>query len=117
MVNADLARNIFHVLAVGPLFVYVGIVKDGTPDALYNILGALAAVIFIYHSYRAFTKLKAGQSAWVNWIHIFLIAPLLLILAYMKKSADSRYYEMLLLLGFASIGYHGFYAIRESMLA
>jgi len=115
--NDDLVKNLFHLLAVGPLFIYVGIVRDGTPDYLYNVLGALAAVIFIYHSYRAFTKLKAGQSAWVNWIHIFLIAPLLLILAYMKKSADRRYYEMLLLLGFAAVGYHGFYAIRESMLA
>jgi hypothetical protein len=114
--NELLARNLFHVLVVGPLFVYVAIARDGTPDAVYNILGALAAVIFLYHSYKAFTKLKAGQSAWVNWIHIFLIAPLLLILAYLKKSADARYYEMLLLLGFAAIGYHGFYAIRESML-
>lgn len=113
----DISRHLFHALLVGPLFIYVGIVKDGTPDAVYNTLGAFAAVIFFYHSYRAFTKLKAGQSAWVNWIHIFLIAPLLLILAYMKKSSDSRYYEMLLLLGFAAIGYHGFYAIRESIMA
>jgi len=114
--NEHLARNLFHALVVGPLFLYVAIARDGTPDAVYNILGAVAAVIFLYHSYKAFTKLKAGQSAWVNWIHIFLIAPLLLIIAYLKKSTDARYYEMLLLLSFAAIGYHGFYAIRESML-
>lgn len=114
--NADLARHLFHILLVGPLFVYVGLVRDGTPDAVYNVLGALAAVMFLYHSYRAFMKLKEGQSAWVNWMHIFLIAPLLLLLAYMKKSADRRYYEMLLLLGFAAIGYHGLYVVRESML-
>lgn len=110
-------NHVLHALLIGPAFVYIGIVRDGVNEHVFNVLGALALVIFAYHSYRAYTKLKAGQSAWVNWIHIFLIAPLLLLLAYMKKTADRRYFEMLMLLGFAAIGYHALYLIRDSIIA
>jgi xanthosine utilization system XapX-like protein len=112
----DTARHLFHLGFVGPLFLYIGIARSSTPDIIFNIIGVLALVIIGYHSYKAYQKIMNNSSAWVNWIHILLIAPLLLILAYMKKNAHNRYYEMLLLLGFAAIGYHGLYLIREIIL-
>jgi hypothetical protein len=112
----DIGRHVFHVGVVGPLFMYVGLTREATPDAVFNILGLFAFMILGYHSYRAWEKLKDGKSAWVNWIHILIVAPILFILAYMKKSSHPRYYEMLLLLGFAAIGYHAFYLIKESIL-
>ena len=108
-------KNIFHVAVVAPLLIFVGLYRDKTPDWTFNLLGLLGAIILLYHSYRAYEKLKDGQSAWVNWIHILLVAPLLLILGYLKKDANRRYFEMLLLLGFAALGYHGLYLIRETM--
>lgn len=115
-VMTDFQRNLFHVAAVGPLFLYVGFARETTPDAVFNGLGVLAIVILVYHTYRAYGKLKENKSAWVNWIHIFLIVPLLLLLAYMKKDASRRYFEMLILLGCAAIGYHALYLIRSSIL-
>lgn len=112
----ELAHHIFHVGLIGPLFLYVGLEREAVPDVVFNILGILALVILGYHSYRAWAKLKNGESAWVNWIHILLVAPLLIIIAYMKKATHARYYEMILLLGFAAIGYHALYLIRESIL-
>ena len=109
--------QLIHILAIVPLFLYVGFVRESTPDMVFNILGGMGLVILAYHLYRAFGKLKENKSAWVNWIHIFLIAPLLLILAYLKKDASRRYFEMLLLLGFAALGYHAFYLIREITLS
>lgn len=108
-------NNLAHIGVIGPLFLYVGFARDGAPDVVFNALGLLGAVILVYHAYRAYTKLKENKSAWVNWIHIFLIAPLLLLLAYLKKDASRRYFEMLLMLGFAAIGYHAVYLIRENM--
>ena len=112
----DIGRHAFHAAVVGPLFLYVGLAREGVPDQVFNVLGLLSLVIFGYHSYRAYEKLKNGSSAWVNWIHILLIAPLLLLVAYTKKTTHPRYYEMLLLLGFAAIGYHGLYLIKETIV-
>jgi len=113
--TSDLSKNFFHLLAVGPLFMYVGLQRENTPEHVFTAIGILGLVVLFYHSYKAYLKLKDGKSAWVNWIHILLVAPLLLILAYLKKDANRRYFEMLLLLGFAAIGYHGLYLMREMM--
>jgi hypothetical protein len=107
--------HLTHLALLGPLFVYIGFARDRVPDHIFNVLGLLAVVMLGYHTYRAYTKLKENKSAWVNWIHIFLIVPLLMILAYLKKDASRRYFEMLLMLGFAAIGYHGLYLIRDSI--
>lgn len=108
--------NLFHILIVSPLFLYVGLAQKSVPDIVFLLLGILAAGILLYHLYQAYSKLSEGKSAWVNWVHILLIVPLLALLARYKKDASRRYFEMLLLLGFASLGYHGLYFIREIML-
>jgi len=102
-----------HLAVIGPLLTYVGLAREDTPTAILNGLGVTAVVIFVYHCYRAYGKLKENKSAWVNWIHILFVAPLLFIVAYLKKDASRRYYEMILLLGFAAIGYHGLYLARD----
>ena len=112
-----LQYNLAHAFGIAPLFLYVGLYKEAVPDHMFTALGVLGLIVLAYHSYRAYGKLKDNRSAWVNWIHIFLIAPLLLILGYLKKDANGRYFEMLLLLGFATFGYHVLYLIRDSMLA
>jgi uncharacterized membrane protein len=113
----DMSRHLLHLVAVGPLFLYVGFQRENVPEAVFNGLGVLGLIVLFYHSYKAYLKLKDGKSAWVNWIHILLVAPLLLIIAYLKKDTDRRYFEMMLLLGFAAIGYHGLYLIRESIFS
>ena len=105
--------HLLHLVALGPLFIYVGLERENVPDNVFTGLGLLGLLLLFYQSYKAYLKLKDGKSAWVNWIHILLIAPLLLILGYLKKDASRRYFEMLLLLGFAAIGYHGLYLMRE----
>ena len=111
-----LQYNLAHAFGIAPMFLYVGLYKESVPDHVFTALGVLGLVVLAYHSYRAYGKLHENRRAWINWIHIFLIAPLLLILGYLKKDANSRYFEMLLLLGFAAFGYHALYLIRDSML-
>jgi hypothetical protein len=67
--------------------------------------------------YKAYGKIKEGKSAWIQWIHVFLVAPLLILLGVLRKDTDRRYFEMLLLLGCGALGYHGIYLIREIILA
>jgi hypothetical protein len=108
--------NLFHIAIIAPLFLYVGLYRDQIHEYVFYALGLVGAVVLAYHSYRAYGKLMAGQSAWVNWIHILFVAPLLLLLGYLKKDANRRYFEMLLILGFAALGYHGLYAIRDRVI-
>lgn len=115
MLSKFAQKNLLHLIAIGPLFLYVGLYRDTVPDAIFQLLGVLGFLVLGYHAFRAYINLKENKSAWVNWIHILLVAPLLLLLGYLKKDASRRYFEMMLILGFASIGYHGFYLIRDSM--
>jgi hypothetical protein len=55
--------------------------------------------------------MKADKPYWVNLIHILLVGPLLVYIGYNRENTSRRYFEMLMMLGFASIGYHGYYMI------
>lgn len=106
-----------HAAIIGPGLFYLGFAPDTLPDWAFTALLFLGVGILIYHAYLAIQKMAAERSAWVNWIHIFLVAPLLILVGYLKKDAARRYFEMLMLLGFAATGYHAFYLIRDIMLA
>jgi hypothetical protein len=111
------ALHVAHVAAIGPALIYVGANHDSLPDSAYTALLLTGVFILFYHAYKAWLKLKNNQSAWVNWIHVFLVAPLLILVGYYKNDAARRYFEMILLLGFAAVGYHGYYLIRDSVMA
>ena len=82
------------------------------PSILFPILLGLGVVIIIYHIYKAYRYMKADKPYWVNLIHIILIGPLLVYIGYNKEDTSRRYFEILLMLGFASIGYHGYYLFQ-----
>jgi hypothetical protein len=51
------------------------------------------------------------KSAWVNYLHIFLFGPLLIIIGLNGVDTSRKYFELLLMAGMASIGYHGYYLV------
>jgi len=101
--------HLFHILLVGSLFLYVGIYRTTIPTLMYPILLGLGLFIIFYHSYKAYNYMKLGKSYWVNLIHIFLVGPLLVYIGYNREKTARLYFELLLMLGFAAIGYHGYY--------
>ena len=105
--------HLFHILLVGPLFLYVGIKRETIPKLMFPFLLVLGAFITVYHMYLAYNKFKQGQSAWVNYIHFLIIGPLLVYIGYQGLETTRKYFEMLLLLGMAAIGYHGYYLIEK----
>ena len=104
--------HLFHIILVGGLFLYIGINEKNTPNMLLNALLPLGIIILLYHLYRSYVKLTTGKSIWVNLIHILLVAPLLIYIGYNNKTTARLYFELLLMLGFAAIGYHGYYLIK-----
>jgi len=99
--------NLFHILFVSPLLIYVGIQRASSPEWLYKALIILSILVFAYHLFRLYTKwLKGSSSLWVNLIHILLVAPVLFIIGYYGKATTRAFFEATLLLGFAALGYN-----------
>ena len=101
--------HIIHVAIIGALFLYVGIMKTGIPSFMYPVLLGLGAIVVLYHIYKAYTK----KSAWVNYIHIFLVGPLLMYIGYNGVATERKFFELLMMMGFAAIGYNGYYIYDE----
>jgi hypothetical protein len=74
----------------------------------------LGIFIILYHAYKRHVKVNSGKNPWVkNLIHILIVGPLLIYIGYNKKATPRSAYELLLMLGFATIGYHGYYAVAN----
>lgn len=112
--NTHIFYNIFHIFLVAPLFFIVGYIRSNTPIWLYWTLLVLGCVVLVYHAFRFMVR-YANKSTfmWVNAIHVLFIAPLMIYIGYNQKESLRFSYELLLMLGFAALGYHMFSLVRE----
>ncbi len=101
--------HLFHVLIVGGLFLYVGINREKIYGKLFTVLFYLGLIIILYHLYKIYGYLQASKGIWVNLIHVFIVGPLLVYIGYNGTKTTHKFFELLLMLGFASIGYHLYY--------
>ena len=106
--------HLLHVFIIGGLFLYVGLKRNTIPQWLFLVLLGLGGIILIYHIYKAYLRITNNANPWVNLIHIFGVAPLLLLIGYNREKTPRFIYELMLIYGFASIGYHGLYILEES---
>jgi hypothetical protein len=110
--NEHVILNIFHLLFVAPLLIYVGVQRASLPEWAFNCLLGLGIVVLMYQLYKSYIKYSSGAlSLWVNLIHVFIIAPLLIYIGAKGKNTPRSAFEMLLLLGFAAFGYHLYYLV------
>lgn len=101
--------HLFHILLVGSLFLYVGIYKTLIPSVMYSLLLGLGLIIILYHCFKVYKRITMDKSYWVNLIHIFMVGPLLIYIGYNKEKTARLYFELLLMVAFAAIGYHAYY--------
>ncbi len=78
---------------------------------MYPILLVLGTIVILYHGFLLYKKLIADKNPCIKGIHVYLIGPILLIIGLKKEHTQRFYFELLLMLGFASIGYHGYYIV------
>jgi hypothetical protein len=109
--NSESIVHLFHILIIGSLFLYVGIERTNIPTFMFPLLLGLGVIIILYHMFKVYTYMKQGKGYWVNLIHILLVGPLLLYIGYNGEKTARLYFELLLMLGFAAIGYHGYYML------
>jgi hypothetical protein len=98
---------IFHVFFIVPLLLWVGFSRAATPDWAYKVLFGLGVLLVGYHGYKAVVRLFVTSPAlWVNLIHVFIVAPLLLWIGYYEKKTERAAYDMLLMVAFGAFGFH-----------
>lgn len=104
--------RLFHIVIVGGLFLYVGINREKIAKPIFTILLFLGFLIVFYHLYKIYGYLNADKGIWINLIHVIIIGPLLVYIGYTGEKTTRKFFEILLMLGFASIGYHLYYLFK-----
>ena len=107
MMDTYLLVAIFHVVLVAPALLYVGFQRAATPDWMYNVLLAFGVLVLVYHGFKSIGRVLAKSPfAWVNLLHVLVVAPLFLWVGYYGKRTGRPAYDMLLLIAFAAFGFH-----------
>ena len=97
----------FHILFVTSFLGYIGIIREKLPKFLFPFVLIVGIFIVVYHIYKSIFK----KDAWINYIHIFIVGPLLVYVGLQKDKTPRKVFEIILMLAFASLGYHGYYLI------
>jgi hypothetical protein len=78
------------------------------------MLTGLGIVLFVYHGYKSFIKWKAqSPSLWVNLIHTFAVAPLLIYIGSRGYDTPRWAYELLAITAFGAFGYHMYSIVMQ----
>ena len=105
--------SIVHLIIIVPFFLYIGFQRATTPPWLYSSMLITGFIVLLYHGFKFGIRLARNSDfAWVNAIHVALIAPLLIYIGWHKRDTPRMAYELLLMLGFAAAGYHMFSLVR-----
>jgi len=105
----DILIHLAHILVFSTFLGYIGIIQTKMPTFMYPIILSIGVFIIIYHIYKSLFK----KDGWVNYIHIFIVGPLLVYIGLNKEETSRKVFEIILMLAFASFGYHGYYLINS----
>ena len=100
--------SLLHIFIFAAFLIYIGIVQAKMPEILYPIILVFGVVVILYHVYKAFLV----KDAWINYIHIFIVGPLLVMIGLYKKGTPTKIFELVLMVAFAALGYHGYKLIN-----
>lgn len=106
--------HLIHIFLISTLFIYVGIYKTSIPKCIYKLLLVLGIILIPYQIYKAYKYYLDGKKYyWNNLIHIFLVGPLLIWIGMNKEKTSFYFFDFLLMLGFASLGFHLYSLLYE----
>ena len=93
--------NALHVFILAPLFVYVGLKAEKTPNVIFLVFLVVGIVVALYHSYRIFVTYQSIgliPYIYINLVHILLVAPLLIYIGMKKVKTEIIIYKSLIVL-------------------
>jgi hypothetical protein len=98
--------HLLHILILGPFLLYIGL---GYPIAGW-IVAAVGCVVILYQGYKVIAHYLAKEAVWVNLFHAVVVGPALLGYGLTEERVGR---ELIFMLGFAAIGYHGYYLAQS----
>jgi hypothetical protein len=117
MIDPHVILSLFHLFIVVPFFLYIFIQRAATPDFVYNILFVVGLFVLVYQTYKALLRYSTKSSSlWINLIHIFYIAPLIIYIGFNAKKTPRAAYELLGIITFGAAGYHLYNIIKYSQI-
>ena len=117
MIDTHFVLALFHIIFIIPFFLYIFIQRAATPDYIYNILFFAGLFILVFHTYKGLVRYSTNSlSLWINLIHIFIIAPLIIYIGYHGKKTNRSAYELLALITFGALGYHLYSLVKISQI-
>lgn len=96
--------NLLHILFIGPLLIYIGLVKP-QKVVVYNILLGLGVLVIFKFAYLLVTERLNQRSIWYI-LHIILFSTIALYVGIKQNKTPRIGYSLLLATGIAAFGYH-----------
>lgn len=118
----------FHVLVVAPLFLYVGWFGTRANPHIWAVIGSLGLLALLYHGGRVFyprqttscqdgtAKAERENLLAIYILHVVVVVPLLLYVAWRGMKADPRVWTTFLTLGIVVLAYHSFRLFRPRLV-
>ena len=103
--------NALHVFILAPLFVYVGLKTEKTPNVIFLVFLVVGIVVALYHSYRIFViyqSIGLIPYIYINLVHILLVAPLLIYIGMKKVKTEKIIYKSLIVLAITTALSNGY---------
>jgi len=100
--------HLAHIFIFSTFLGYIGIMREKMPNFMYPIILSVGVFVVLYHVYKSLFK----KDAWINYIHIFILGPLLIYIGLYKEETSRKAFEVSLMLAFTTLGYHGYYLIN-----
>lgn len=96
--------NLIHILLIGPLLIFIGLMKPQN-ILYYHILLSLGLLVLVKFAYLLATQTISQRSIWYI-LHIVLFATLSFYVGIKKDKTPQIAYSLLLATGIAAFGYH-----------
>ena len=100
--------NLLYILIFGCLFLYIGLKRNSMSKKMFKQLFFFGMVLIIYFFVKAFVSSEPGENNKTNFIYLFLIAPLILLIGIKGSSTPTGYYTILAIFSFFIIIYHSY---------
>lgn len=102
--NDSMHVHMLHILFIGPLLMYIGLVKPQNV-IMYNVLLGLGVLVIVKFAYLLVTETLTQRSVWYI-LHIVLFAIIALYVGVKQNKTPRIGYSLLLATGIAAFGYH-----------
>ena len=108
MSMGNILQNLLFILIFGCLFLYIGLKRSNMSKDMFKQLFLFGIILIIYFFMKAFSNSEPGESNTTNFIYLFIIAPLIVIIGIKGSSTSSGYFNILAICAFFIIIYHSY---------